>query len=107
VNILRTGLDETVGQPSHVPHLIPLSVSVFLVVVSKHGGPGKLPLGHNLCEFGQDRLRVPRRSLAIQLIAGEDNKIRSFGIENFRKESRGKVVRAITWGEDRVATSAP
>ena len=61
-------------------------------MVSKHSGPGDLPLGHDLGKFGQHGFRVPCRALPIQLIAGKNNEVRSLGIDNFCKESRGEVV---------------
>ena len=106
MNIRRAGLDKTVRQPLQVPNLVPFSIPVFLVVVSEHRGPGDLSLGHDLREFGQDGFRIPRRALAIQLVASEDNKIRLLSIKNFRKEGRSEVVRALAWGEDCVQASA-
>ena len=97
VDVGRPGLDKAVGQSLHVPYLVPFSFSVFLIVVSEHRGPGDLPLGHDLCEFCQDRFRVPRRALTIQLVAGENDEVRSLGIENFREKGRGEVVRALAW----------
>ena len=92
MNIRGPGLDKAVGQSLQVPYLVPFSFSVFLVVVSKHRGPGNLSLGHDLCKLGQDGFRVPRRALTVQLITGENNEVRSLGIENFGKESRSEVV---------------
>jgi hypothetical protein len=105
MNIRGPGLDKAVGQSLHVPHLVPFSFSVFLIVVSKHRRSGNLPLGHDLCKFSQDRFRVPRRALAIQLIAGKNDEVGSLGIENFRKEGLRDVVRAVAWGDDGFATS--
>ena len=59
MNVCRPGLDKTVWQSLHVPQLLPPTISVFIVVVSKHRGPGNLPLGNDFCEFGQDGFRVP------------------------------------------------
>jgi hypothetical protein len=105
MNIRGPRLDKTVRQSSHVPYLVHFSLSIFLVVVSKHSGPGNLPLGHDLCKFGQHGFRVPRRALPVQLIAGKDNEVRSLGIENFCKESRGEVVRAVAWGDGGIAAN--
>jgi hypothetical protein len=106
VNVRRPGLDKAVGQSLHVSYLVPFSFSIFLIVVSKHRCPGNLPLGHDLCKFGQDRFRVPRRALAIQLIAGKNDEVGSLGIENFRKEGRREVVRAVARGDGGVTASA-
>ena len=74
-------------------------------MVSKHSSPRDLPLGHDLRKFGQHGFRVPRRALSVQLITSKDNEIGSLGIENFCKESRGKVVRAVAWGDRGVAAN--
>ena len=54
VDVSRPGSDEAVGQASHVPYLVPFSFSIFLVIISKHQGPGNLSLGYDPCGFGQD-----------------------------------------------------
>jgi len=41
-----------------------------------------------------------------QPIAGENNGVRSLGIENLCKEGRGEVLRDLAWGDNGVATSA-
>ena len=58
MNICGPSLDEAVRQSLHVPHLVPFSFSVSLVVVFKHRRPGNLPLSHDLCKFGQDRFCI-------------------------------------------------
>jgi hypothetical protein len=104
INICGPCLEKVVGQSLHITYSVPFSFSVFLIVVSKHSRD--FPLGHGPCEFNRDRFRVPRRALTIQLTAGENDKIGSFGIENFRKEGQREVVRAVAWGDGGVATSA-
>ena len=59
VNIRGPCLDKAVGQPLHVPYLVPFSIPIFLIVVSEHCGPGDLPLGDNLRKFSQDGFCVP------------------------------------------------
>ena len=105
MNTREPGLDKAVGQFLHLLHFVPFGFSVFLVV-SKLRRPGNLPLGHDACKFLRDRFCIPRRALTIQLIACENNEIRSLIIENFHEEGRRKVVRTLAWGDNGVAISA-
>ena len=52
VDICGPGLDKAVWQSLHIPNLVPFGVSVFLVMVTKHRGPGNLPLGYDLRKLG-------------------------------------------------------
>jgi len=106
VYIRGPGLDKAIGQSLHVPYLVSFSFSIFLIMVSKHRGPGNLPLGHDLRKFGQNGFCIPRCALAVQLITGKDNEVRSLGIKDFRKEGRGEIIRTVAWGENSVATRA-
>lgn len=44
--------------------------------------------------------------MTVQLVASEDDEIRLLGIENFRKEGRGEVIRLLAGGKDGVATNS-
>jgi len=83
VDVRGPGLDKAVRQSLYIPYLVPFNFSFFLFV------SGNLPLGQDPCESCQDGFCVPRRALTIQLIAGENNGVRSLGIEG---GSQGEVV---------------
>jgi hypothetical protein len=102
VDVLGTSLDERVWEGLHHPDLFGLDVPVLFVVVAKDGCPRDLPVGHLRSKLCEDRLGVPRGSLAIELIAGEDDQVGMFHVEDVSQQGIREVIRGDARIEHRV-----
>lgn len=106
MNILRSGLDQAVGQRLHVLDLVFPRIVVFVIVITEYSCPGDTTVRDNLrklCEYG---LGVPRRALSIELIASKNNQVRflllDYGIEKCERHIVGVRARV----DVRIATYA-
>ena len=79
--ILRALLNKTIWERLHHPnHLPAVRRTILVIVVPKHRRPRDIARDDGLREPRQDRPRVPRGTLPVQLVAGEDYKVGTLGV---------------------------
>jgi hypothetical protein len=70
----------------------PLHPTVLFVVITKYGSPRDLSINHRACELSHDSPWIPRRSLAIELVAGEDDHVGLLEVKCFPHQCEREVI---------------
>jgi hypothetical protein len=76
VNVRRTRFHQAIWhslQPLDLPRL--RHPTVLFVVIAKYRSPRDLPINHRTGKLSHDSPRIPRRPLAVELVAGEDDHV--------------------------------
>jgi len=106
MDIFRSSFYQTKWKSLHQSDLVFFPHAILFVVIPKYRSPRDTFLCNRPREFSQHRLGVPRCPLSVELIAGENNQVRLFLVNDVGYQTIGEVVGVFAWVENCISTDS-